>query len=147
MLRLCKTDRYIVFHLSVSAVSKSSASYSLYCCSDTSLFPYFLEFIKTGGDAEEASLLKELRKIDEFLSKSSGNFFGGKDVNALDMQIAPKLKHISIGAKAVHVRTLNSRDNLVSLQLQDKTRRKSHLIFSTTKAQTDCLTVFVETTT
>lgn len=69
---------------------------------DSSLFPYFLEYVKTGGEAEEAQLLKELKKIDEFLSKSEGNFFGGKNVNALDLQIAPKLKHISIGAKAVH---------------------------------------------
>ena len=73
-------------------------------CRDASLFPYFLEFVKTGGEAEEAQLLKELKKIDEFLSKSEGNFFGGTEVNALDLQIAPKLKHISIGAKAVHVR-------------------------------------------
>lgn len=75
-------------------------------CRDSSLFPYFLEFIKTGGEAEESQLLKELTKIDQFLDKSEGNFFGGTDVNALDMQIAPKLKHISIGAKAVHVRVI-----------------------------------------
>ena len=77
---------------------------SLY--SDSSLFPYFLEFVKTGGETEESQLLKELTKIDQFLGKSDGNFFGGKNVNALDLQIAPKLKHISIGAKAVHVRLL-----------------------------------------
>ena len=79
-------------------------------CSDSSLMPYFTEFIKSEGtdNQEQAQLLKELKKIDEFLGKTEGNFFGGTVINALDLQIAPKLKHIIIGSKAVKVRFLQS---------------------------------------
>lgn len=77
-------------------------------CSDSVLFPYFLEYIKSEGteNKEQAQLLKELKKIDEFLGKSDGNFFGGTEINALDLQIAPKLKHIIVGSKAVKVQIL-----------------------------------------
>ena len=81
---------------------------SMPSCSDSSLMPYFIEFIKSEGtdNQEQAQLLKELKKIDEFLGKSEGNFFGGSAINALDLQIAPKLKHIIIGSKAVKVRPI-----------------------------------------
>jgi hypothetical protein len=77
----------------------------LYICRDSDLFPSFMEFAKSDGKGtkEESALLKELKKLNEFLGKSQGKFFGGSSVNALDMQIAPKLKHIIIGAKALHV--------------------------------------------
>ena len=80
-------------------------------CSDSSLMPYFIEFIKSEGtdNQEQAQLLKELKKIDEFLGKSEGNFFGGTVINALDLQIAPKLKHIIIGSKAAKVRPIRCR--------------------------------------
>jgi glutathione S-transferase len=68
---------------------------------DELVFPYFLEFIKSEGtnNQEEAQLVKELTKINEFLGKS-GKYAGGDDVNAQDLSLAPKLKHIIVGSKA-----------------------------------------------
>lgn len=74
-------------------------------CSDANLFPSFLEFIKSEGkeNQEQAQLTKVLQNIDSFLGNSDGNFFGGASISALDLQIAPKLKHIVIGSKVVKV--------------------------------------------
>jgi glutathione S-transferase len=71
---------------------------------DSNLFPSFIEFAKSDGKGsqEESALLRELKKVSGFLEQSEGKFFGGSSVNALDMQIAPKLKHILIGAKTLH---------------------------------------------
>jgi len=77
---------------------------------DSNLFPSFIEFAKSDGKGsqEESALLKELKKVSSFLEKSEGPYFGGASVNALDLQIAPKLKHIFIGAKALHVSICSS---------------------------------------
>ena len=74
-------------------------------CSDGELFPSFLEFVKSEGkDNEQQKKLEDnLKKLDDFLAKTDGPYFGGSKVNALDLGIAPKLKHINIGGKATKV--------------------------------------------
>ena len=37
------------------------------------------------------------------LQKSDGPFFGGEDVNAADLRVAPQLKHVIIGTKSLKV--------------------------------------------
>lgn len=76
-----------------------------FLCRDGDLFPSFLDFIKSEGknNEEQKRLEANLKKLNDFLAKSDGSFFGGTDINALDLQIAPKLKHINIGGKATKV--------------------------------------------
>lgn len=54
-------------------------------------------------DKKKQDLLEELQSVNEFLEKSGKPYFGGDDVNALDMSMAPKIKHIKIGADEVKV--------------------------------------------
>jgi glutathione S-transferase len=69
---------------------------------DGELFPSFLEFVKSEGNNndQQKKLEANLKKLNDFLAEKGGPFFGGDTVNALDLQIAPKLKHINIGGKA-----------------------------------------------
>lgn len=71
-----------------------------------SLFPdKFMAFMTSEPGADEdkkkQDLLEELQSVNEFLEKSGKPYFGGDDVNALDMSMAPKIKHIKIGADEV----------------------------------------------
>lgn len=54
-------------------------------------------------DKKKKALLEELQSVNDFLEKSGKPYFGGDDVNALDMSMAPKIKHIKIGADEVKV--------------------------------------------
>ena len=77
--------------------------------SDGELFPSFLEFVKSDGNNndQQKKLEANLKKLNDFLAEKGGPFFGGDTVNALDLQIAPKLKHINIGGKATKVNPNN----------------------------------------
>jgi len=94
---------------------------------DSNLFPSFIEFAKSDGKGsqEESALLKELKKVSSFLEKSEGPYFGGASVNALDLQIAPKLKHIFIGAKALHGWELPSEISNLKVYLDTISERES----------------------
>ena len=59
-------------------------------------------------DKKKQELLEELQSVNEFLEKSGKPYFGGDDVNALDMSMAPKIKHIKIGADEVKVCLMNN---------------------------------------
>lgn len=69
---------------------------------DGELFPSFLEFVKSEGkdNDQQKKLEANLKKLNDFLAEKGGPFFGGDNVNALDLGIGPKLKHINIGGKA-----------------------------------------------
>ena len=68
--------------------------------------PSLMEFLKSKGSEEEekrSALLGVLREINNALQQSSGPYFGGEDVNAADLRVAPQLKHVVIGTKALKV--------------------------------------------
>ena len=55
--------------------------------------------------AEDRALLGGLRESNNALQKSDGPYFGGEDVNAADLRVAPQLKHVIIGTKSLKVCT------------------------------------------
>ncbi len=68
--------------------------------------PSLIEYLTSKGSEEEekrTALLGVLREINNALQKSDGPYFGGKDVNAADLRVAPQIKHVMIGTKAVKV--------------------------------------------
>jgi len=71
----------------------------------TGLMPSLIEFLKAkdSNEVEEkkSALLGVLREIDNALQKSDGPYFGGEDVNAADLRVAPQLKHVIIGTKSL----------------------------------------------
>ena len=71
--------------------------------------PSLIEFLKAQDPKEEeekkTALLGVLREINNALQKSDGPYFGGQDVNAADLRVAPQLKHVIIGTKSLKVRT------------------------------------------
>ena len=71
--------------------------------------PSLIEFLKAkdSNEVEEkkSALLGVLREIDNALQKSDGPYFGGEDVNAADLRVAPQLKHVIIGTKSLKVCT------------------------------------------
>ncbi|CAL5220504.1 g2535 [Coccomyxa viridis] len=70
----------------------------------TNLMPSLIEYLTSKGSEEEekrTALLGVLREINNALQKSDGPYFGGKDVNAADLRVAPQLKHVMIGTKAI----------------------------------------------
>ena len=77
-------------------------------CRGKELFPTkFIEFLtsKPGADEDKKkqALLAELQGVNDHLEKSGKPFFGGDDVCATDLSMAPKIKHIKIGADEVKV--------------------------------------------
>lgn len=78
------------------------------CCRGKELFPTkFIEFLtsKPGEDEEKKkkALIAELQSVNDHLEKSGKPYFGGDDVCATDLSMAPKIKHIKIGADEVKV--------------------------------------------
>ena len=78
-------------------------------CSGKELFPTkFLEFLlsKPGDDEQKKkdALYQELKSVNDHLEKSGKPYFGGDDICATDLSMAPKIKHIKIGADEVKVR-------------------------------------------
>ena len=71
--------------------------------------PSLIEFLKAQDPKEEeekrTALLGVLREINNALQKSDGPYFGGQDVNAADLRVAPQLKHVIIGTKSLKVCT------------------------------------------
>ena len=71
--------------------------------------PSLIEFLKAQDPKEEedkkSALLGVLREINNALQKSDGPYFGGQDVNAADLRVAPQLKHVIIGTKSLKVYT------------------------------------------
>ena len=87
-----------------------------------------MEFLKSKGseeDEKKQALLGVLREINNALQKSSGPYFGGEDVNAADLRVAPQLKHVIIGTKALKVRAAFTACSItrVSAGLQNAGRR------------------------
>ena len=78
-------------------------------CRGTNLMPSLVEFLKAkdSNEVEEkrTALLGVLREINNALQKSDGPYFGGQDVNAADLRVAPQLKHVIIGTKSLKVGT------------------------------------------
>lgn len=79
------------------------------CCRGQELFPTkFVEFLtsKPGEDEDKKkkALIAELQSVNDHLEKSGKPYFGGDDVCATDLSMAPKIKHIKIGADEVKVR-------------------------------------------
>ena len=78
-------------------------------CRGTNLMPSLIEFLKAQDPKEEeekkSALLGVLREINNALQKSDGPYFGGQDVNAADLRVAPQLKHVIIGSKSLKVCT------------------------------------------
>ena len=78
-------------------------------CRGTNLMPSLIEFLKAQDPKEEeekkTALLGVLREINNALQKSDGPYFGGQDVNAADLRVAPQLKHVIIGTKSLKVCT------------------------------------------
>lgn len=75
-------------------------------CRGTDLMPSLMEFLKSKGSEEEekkTALISVLREINNALQKSSGPYFGGEDVNAADLRVAPQIKHVIIGTKTLKV--------------------------------------------
>lgn len=77
-------------------------------CRGKELFPTkFIEFLtsKSGADEDKKkdALYQELKGVNDYLEKSGKPFFGGDDVCATDLSMAPKIKHIKIGADEVKV--------------------------------------------
>ena len=77
-------------------------------CRGKELFPTkFIEFLtsKPGADEDKKkdALYKELQGINDYLEKSGKPYFGGDDICATDLSMAPKIKHIKIGADEVKV--------------------------------------------
>jgi glutathione S-transferase len=58
----------------------------------------FKEFLRSGDDSARAALEEELRSVEEALPNDHP-FFGGKDVNAWDMAMAPRLYLARVGCK------------------------------------------------
>ena len=82
---------------------------SAVCCRGKELFPTkFVEFLtsKPGEDEDKKkkALIAELQSVNDHLEKSGKPYFGGDDVCATDLSMAPKIKHIKIGADEVKVR-------------------------------------------
>ena len=78
------------------------------CCRGKELFPTkFIEFLtsKPGEDEDKKkkALIAELQSVNDHLEKSGKPYFGGDDVCATDLSMAPKIKHIKIGADEVKV--------------------------------------------
>ena len=71
--------------------------------------PSLIEFLKAQDPKEveekRTALLGVLREINNALQKSDGPYFGGQDVNAADLRVAPQLKHVIIGTKSLKVCT------------------------------------------
>lgn len=87
-------------------VQQHIAEIDLLSCRGTNLMPSLIEFLTSKGSEEEekrTALLGVLREINNALQKSDGPYFGGKDVNAADLRVAPQLKHVMIGTKAIKV--------------------------------------------
>lgn len=79
---------------------------ALAMCRGINLMPSLIEYLTSKGSEEEekrTALLGVLREINNALQKSDGPYFGGKDVNAADLRVAPQLKHVMIGTKAIKV--------------------------------------------
>ena len=78
----------------------------------TNLMPSLIEFLKAQDPKEEeekkTALLGVLREINNALQKSDGPYFGGQDVNAADLRVAPQLKHVIIGTKSLKVCALTT---------------------------------------
>lgn len=86
--------------------TKAQSEMALSMCRGTNLMPSLIEYLTSKGSEEEekrTALLGVLREINNALQKSDGPYFGGKDVNAADLRVAPQLKHVMIGTKAVKV--------------------------------------------
>ena len=60
---------------------------------------------KPGDDEEKKkdALYQELKSVNDHLEKSGKPYFGGDDICATDLSMAPKIKHIKIGADEVKV--------------------------------------------
>lgn len=54
-------------------------------------------------DKKKDALLQELKAVNDHLEKSGKPYFGGDDVCATDLSMAPKIKHIKIGADEIKV--------------------------------------------
>lgn len=69
--------------------------------------PSLMEFLKARDPKEEeekkTALLGVLRELNNALQKSGGAYFGGEDVNAADLRVAPQLKHVIIGSNSLKV--------------------------------------------
>lgn len=92
----------------MSAASAIGPSAVPVVCRGKELFPNkFLEFMlsKPGDDEDKKkdALLQELKSVNDHLEKSGKPYFGGDDVCATDLSMAPKIKHIKIGADEVKV--------------------------------------------
>ena len=77
-------------------------------CRGKELFPTkFLDFLlsKPGDDEQKKkdALYQELKSVNDHLEKSGKPYFGGDDICATDLSMAPKIKHIKIGADEVKV--------------------------------------------
>lgn len=80
----------------------------LLVCSGKELFPTkFMDFLlsKPGNDEDKKkdALYQELKAVNDHLEKSGKPYFGGDDVCATDLSMAPKIKHIKIGADEIKV--------------------------------------------
>lgn len=64
-------------------------------------------------DKKKKALQEELQSVNDFLEKSGKPYFGGDDVNSLDLSMAPKIKHIKIGADEVKVRPVLQHSRLL----------------------------------
>jgi len=70
------------------------------------LFPTkFMDFLlsKPGDDEDKKkdALFQELKAVNDHLEKSGKPYFGGDDVCATDLSMAPKIKHIKIGSDEI----------------------------------------------
>ena len=77
-------------------------------CSGKELFPTkFTEFLTSepGEDEEKKkeALLAELQSVNDYLEKSGKPYFGGDDVCATDLSMAPIIKHVKIGVDEIKV--------------------------------------------
>lgn len=54
-------------------------------------------------DKKKDALYQELKSVNDHLEKSGKPYFGGDDICATDLSMAPKIKHIKIGADEVKV--------------------------------------------
>ena len=77
-------------------------------CSGKELFPTkFTDFLlsKPGDDEDKKkdALYQELKAVNDHLEKSGKPYFGGDDVCATDLSMAPTIKHVKIGADEIKV--------------------------------------------
>ena len=63
-------------------------------------------------DKKKDALLQELKAVNDHLEKSGKPYFGGDDVCATDLSMAPKIKHVKIGADEIKVCSLSRRMNV-----------------------------------